>query len=303
MMWTVIIAGVVILAVVGFFFSPSQTVTPSGKVKVVASFYPLAEFARQVGGDRVEVINPVPAGVEPHDFEPSPKDIAVVYGAKLLVLNGAGLDAWAKNIRSSLEVRGVKVLEMAEHLDVIPSVEEEDGGSIDTHFWLDPVRAAREVELIRDALIGVDPAGADQYRENTNRDLAELMELDRAYRDCLASCGQKEIVTSHAAFGYLAKRYNITMVAIAGFLPEEEPSPKKLAEVATLVRRHGIRFIFMETLVNPKLAQTIANETGAGTLVFNPLEGLTDEEIDSGENYISIMQKNLENLRKALICR
>lgn len=294
MIGIVIVAGAVALAAAGFFFASGQPVAPSGGVRVVASFYPLAEFARQVGGDRVKVVNLTPAGVEPHDFEPSPRDIATVYGANLLILNGAGFDAWAERLRSDMEARGVRVLDMARAMNTF---------SPDPHFWLDPVFAAREVEAIRDVLIEINPVDAEGYRARAEGYLAELAALDRAYRDGLASCAQKEIVTSHAAFGYLAKRYNMIMVSIAGLSPEEEPSPRKLAEVSTLVRERGIRYIFTETLASPKLAQTITDETGAGILVFNPLEGLTEEEINSGENYISIMKANLKNLRRALLCQ
>lgn len=299
-MGIVFIVGVVIFATMVLSFSSKRILAPTlsqqgrGKISVVASFYPLSEFARQVAGERAEVVNLVPAGVEPHDFEPSPKDIVTVYGAKLLILNGAGIDAWVNGIRSDMEVRGVRVLDMARVINTFTP---------DPHFWLDPVFAAREVEAIRDTLMEVDSAGAEEYRARAGKYLAELMALDRAYRDGLASCAQKEIVTSHAAFGYLAKRYNMAMVPIAGLSPEEEPSPKKLAEIVRTIRKRGIRFIFMETLVNPKLAQTIASETGAGILIFNPLEGLTDAEAAAGENYISIMRKNLENLRRGLLCR
>lgn len=295
-MWIALMAGVAILAVIVSFFSSFAPPAPQerGKISVVASFYPLAEFARQVAGERADVVNLVPAGVEPHDFEPSPKDIAVIYGAKLFLFNGAGLDAWTERLRSDMEARGVRVVDMARTINTF---------SDDPHFWLDPVLAAREVEAIRDILIEIDPAGEDGYRARAERYLAELAALDRAYREGLASCAQREVVTSHAAFGYLAKRYNMSVVSIAGLSPEEEPSPRKLAEVATLVRERGIRYIFTETLASPKLAQTIASETGAGTLVFSPLEGLTEEEINSGENYISIMEANLKNLRTALVCQ
>lgn len=294
MIGIVIVAGAVALAAAGFFFASGQPVAPSGGVRVVASFYPLAEFARQVGGDRVKVVNLTPAGVEPHDFEPSPRDIATVYGANLLILNGAGLDIWAERLRPDMEARGVIVVDMARAMNTF---------SADPHFWLDPVLAAREVEAIRDILIEVDPAGGDGYRTRAERYLAKLAALDRAYRDGLASCAQREVVTSHAAFGYLAKRYNMSVVSIAGLSPDEEPSPRKLAEVVTLVRERGIQYIFTETLASPKLAQMITDETGAGILVFNPLEGLTEEEIHSGENYIFIMEANLKNLRKALVCQ
>jgi zinc transport system substrate-binding protein len=133
--------------------------------------------------------------------------------------------------------------------------------------------------------------------------LALLSELDEKYRIGLAECAIRDAVASHAAFGYLAKRYNLNMINIAGLSPKEEPSPRRMAEIAELARAKNIQYIFFETLVSPKLAETIAREIGAQTLVFNPIEGLTDQELAAGEDYISIMEKNLANLRTALRCR
>lgn len=311
-----ILTAIIIVAVVGalvFIANKDKDYSNVSKekssVKVVASFYPLAEFAKQVGGNNIEVINIVPPGVEPHDFEPTPQDITKVYSADIFVFNGSGFDPWAEKIAPELKKRGIAVIHMTEHFDLLESKDVHEGEegheeeNMDPHIWLDPVLAKKEIEIIRDTLKEADPGNSSAYESNANNYLAKLSELDEKYRAGLANCAIRDAVASHAAFGYLAKRYNLNIVNIAGLSPEEEPSPRKIAEVAEFARTTNIKYIFFETLVSPKLAETIANEIGAQTLVFNPLEGLTDEELKSGKNYISVMEENLTNLRRALLCQ
>jgi len=290
------------------------------RIIITASFYPLYEFARQVGGEKVEVINITPAGTKPHGFEPTPKDLIAIQNSKLFIFNGAGLDPWAEKIAPELEEKGVVVIHMAKHFELIEGEEkykhddyndkykdeykkEVDGKRLDPHIWLDPIIAKRQVEIIRDALIKIDPINSSLYEENARQYLEKLSELDQKFQQGLAVCQIREAVASHAAFGYLAKRYNLTIFSIAGLSPKEEPSLRRLGEIAKLAQEKNIRYIFFETLVSPKLAETIAKEIGAQTLVFNPIEGLTEEEIKQGKNYISIMEENLKNLRRALVCK
>lgn len=299
-----------------FLYSRLQnTTTDSDKVTIVGSFYPLAHFAEQVGGDRVKVTNITPAGSEPHDFEPSPRDIATIQSSRLFLMNGSGLDPWAENLQVDLAAKGIKVLKMsdiielieneeaAEHADEEHAEDEHEETATDPHFWLDPELAQKEVAAIAAALAKIDPAYADYYRENAEAFTQKLAALDDRYTAGLANCAKREIITSHAAFGYLAKRYNITVHAISGLSPEQEPSAQQMGELARLAREKNIRYIFFETLVNPRLAETVAQEVGAQTLVFNPIEGLTEQQIQAGENYISAMEENLTNLRTALECQ
>ncbi len=273
----------------------------SGKMAVVGTFYPLSHFAEQVGGSLVAVSNITPAGAEPHDYEPTPQDIAKVYGAKVFIVNGGGLDAWAEKIAPDLKARGVTVVDMqdAMALDQAPGSET----AHDPHLWLDPALAAREVGLIRDAFVKADPANAGAYAGNAAKYVAALTRLDEEYKAGLASCRIKDIVTSHAAFGYVAKQYGLTQIAIAGLSPDAEPSVQQLADIARLAKQDNVKYIFFESLVSPKLAQTIAAEVGAQTLAFNPLEGLTAAQISSGETYLTVMRENLDKLRLALDCQ
>ncbi len=277
---------------------PSQTNSPD-KLNITASFYPLAYIAQNIGGNLINVTNITPPGMEPHDFEPSPTTIAKIYNSKLFIFNGGSIDAWAEKIKLDLETQGTATIEMAfETRDVLP-----DPKKIDPHLWLDPTIMSREADIIADALIKIDSKHAEEY--NRNRDVLKrkLAELDNEYKSGLTNCQVREIVTSHDAFGYLANRYNFTTFHILGLSPEEDPSPKKIAEISKLAKSKNIQYIFFETMASPKLSQTIANEIGAHTLVLNPIEGLLPQDTKTNEDYISIMRKNLTNLKTAMVCQ
>ena len=280
-----------VLALGGCEQAPTPAAGPAA-VPVVASFYPLWEFARQVGGDRATVTSLVPPGVEPHDWEPSPQDVAAVRKARLFIYNGGGFEPAVDRLLRELGPGTVTVAATAgiEPLD-------------DPHVWLDPVLAQRQVDAIRAALERVDPPGAPRYVENAAAFKAKLAALDEAYRTGLATCARRSLIVSHAAFTSLARRYGLKQIAITGVAPQSEPSPAELARIARLARAENARYVFFETLVSPKLAETIAREIGARTLVLNPLEGLTREEAAAGRDYLGLMRDNLAQLRTGLECR
>lgn len=313
----IMIIGIILLSVIGaiaLYRAKSQQ-EDTGKLSVTASFYPLAHFAEKVGGDLVAVRTIVPTGSEPHDFEPTAQDIAQMQQSKLFIYNGASFDPWAERIVPDLTANGVTAVKMSQGVELITgeahgheSAAEDheeavvEGESVDPHFWLDPIRAQGMVQTIADQLSAVDPDHQMIYEANATAYIAELATLDQAYRSGLANCQKQEIITSHAAFGYLANRYNFSVYAIAGLSPDQEPSAQQLAELSDFADTEEIDYIFFETLASSRLAETLANEIEAQTLVFNPLEGLTKDEIVSGHSYISIMQENLKNLRTALAC-
>lgn len=270
------------------------------KPSVVASFYPIGEFARQVGGNHVDVSVISPPGTEPHDYEPTAKQVAEVYGSDVFLFNGGGVDAWAEKISVEAGQQGVAVVEMASAIETIPASDGE--GAFDPHFWLDPKLATKEVELIRDTLIATDPANAAAYAANAAAYAKTLATLDADFRSGLSNCARPTAVTSHAAFAYVAKEYGFEMQSITGLSPEEEPSAGRIAEIAAMAKEKKIGYIYFETLVSPKLAETIATEIGAQTLVFNPLEGLTEEETAAGKTYVSVMEDNLANLKTGMMC-
>lgn len=286
------------------FRQPGAASTPAAaKLRVVASIYPVYEFARQVGGDRLELTLLVPPGAEPHDWEPTAREMVAIKSAKLFLYHGAGFE----NIDKLLTKEALGTTKAVAVSDGIPVIGDEEGNShgeqaahIDAHIWLDPEYAQREVANIAAALAAVDPANAGYYRQNAERYNRELAALDREYRRGLANLPRRTIVTSHAAFGYLAKRYGLRQLAIMGLSPDSEPTPEKMADIVRFCRKHDVKYIFFETIVNPRLAETIARETGAKLLVLNPVESLTDEEIKQGKDYLSIMRENLANLRQAL---
>ena len=257
----------------------------SGGTQVVAGFYPLAFAAEEIGGDRVEVTNLTPAGAEPHDVELTPQDVERVRSADV-VLYAGGLQPALEEAADGAD--GVVV-------DVLDGLELRKGdGGVDPHVWLDPERFARVVERV----------GEELGREAPARVLAaRLRALDEELRAGLADCERRELVTAHDAFGYLADRYALDTIPIAGLSPEAEPAPRDLEEVAELVEEHAATTVFVEPLLSPEVGDTVAREAGAETAVLDPLEGLSKEDLAAGEDYFSVMRTNLEALREGLGCR
>ena len=257
-----------------------------GSTEVVAAFYPLAYAAERVAPSaRVE--NLTPAGAEPHDLELTPRDVERLRDADVVLYLGAGFMPALEDA-----VRGD-----ADAVDLLAGAALRPGGEEDArdpHVWLDPGRYAELVGRVAEAL--GDPDGAAGLQ-------AELDRLDREYREGLARCKRRAIVTSHAAFGYLADAYDLEQVALTGFSPEAEPGARALEALVEEVERSGATTVFFETLVSPELAETVAREAGVETAVLNPLEGLTAEQIDAGADYFSVMRENLATLREALGCR
>ncbi len=283
----------------------SQSQSPAGKLKIVASVYPVYEFARQVGGDKLDLTLLVPPGAEPHDWEPTAREVVAIKAARLFLYHGAGFE----NLDRLLTPEALGATKAVAVSKDIPVLKHDNAGHddhkhgdshVDAHTWLDPVTAQQEVAAIAAAIAAADPANADYYRQNAARYSAELANLDQEYKTALAGLPRRDIVTSHAAFGYLAARYGLKQIPIMGLSPDSEPTPEKMASIVTFCREHKVKYIFFETIVSPRLAETIARETGAGLLVLNPVESLTADELKQGKDYLVIMRENLANLKKAL---
>ena len=261
----------------------------NGQKTVVAAFYPLAYAAERIGGARYKVDNLTPPGAEPHDLELTPRAVARIESADVVIYLSHGFQpAVSKAVDQS---QGVRV-DVLQGLSLHAASDQEAGLTADPHVWLDPVLFAQVVKRIGAAL-QASPAPL----------VKDLQTLDRSYRRGLRDCVRTEIVTSHAAFGYLAQRYGLKQVAITGLAPESEPSPKQLAHVIELVRRTHATTVFFERLVSPRLADTVAREVHARTAVLDPIEGLTPDEQKHGASYLTLMQQNLAHLRTALACR
>jgi zinc transport system substrate-binding protein len=271
------------------------------KVRVVASFYPIFEFVKKVGGDRVEVTNLIPVGIEPHDFDPAIQQIQNAQSADMVVFNGAGLEG-----ERLLNMNANFVLDTSKGLNLTTVSDEhtKDGGPLDPHIWLDPLLAKQQVEQIRDGLIRIDPKNAEYYNINANSFITELDDLDRTIRERLSYCEKKDFIAFHDAFSYFADRYGLTQHSIQGLSPEAEILPQRLQQIIGLTMDMGLDTIYSEELADPRLANVIAQEIPNGkVLVLSPIEGISKEEQNTGIGYLDKMDENIENLRLGLKCR
>ncbi len=312
--------------------SKGVTDSKTKKLNIVASFYPMYDFAKKVAGDYADITCLVPAGTEPHDWEPSTKDMKTIQEADLLVYNGAGMEHWVQDVLDGLgkdttlvaveASQGIELRKLDEdedehdhehdhedeHKDEDDHDHEDDHehghghdhGDTDPHVWLSPVNAIAEMKNICDALVKADSAHKDLYEDNFKKAQADFETLDGKYRKQLDPLPNKTIVVSHEAFGYMCDAYGLEQMPIEGVEADAEPNAQQMKEIADFVKEHNVKTIFSEELVSPKVAQAIADATGATVRELNPLEGLTDEQLKNGEDYISVMNANLKELVDAL---
>lgn len=284
--------------------SPSGNTSHSSdkgnKIQVIASFYPLYYFSNEIGGEMVQVRAFTPVGIEPHDYEPTTADIAGLEKSNMLIING-GVETWAEKIKENL--KGTEVVIVVAGEGIMNLQTQEDGETIvDPHIWLSPQLAKNQISRIAQGFMKVDPQNSSYYESNEKNLSDRLNQIDQKFKQGLSNCNQKDFITSHAAFGYLAKGYDLNQVPIAGLSPNAEPSLQELTEIVKFAKSKGIKYIFTERLVSPKLTDIIAHEIGIETLVLDPLEGLSDDDMRNGKNYFTLMEENLKNLQKALQC-
>jgi zinc transport system substrate-binding protein len=261
---------------------------------VVASAYPLAFVAERVGGDRVTVTNLTPPGVEPHDLELTPDDLEAIATADVVLAVGGGFQPSVEEAVQA-EAQGITI-------DAVAGVPAPPGQDGDPHVWLDPALVASFADRVAGAFAEADPAGAAGFAERADALQAELESLDREFRDGLAECRSRVLITNHAAFGYLAAAYDLEQRAISGLSPEAEPDPGRIAELAAEAERDGVTTVFTEELVSAEVAETLAAEAGLDVAVLSPLEGIIEERAAAGEDYLSVMRDNLEVMRDGLGC-
>lgn len=326
LLWTgLLILTLLVLSACGQDNSNSAKIV-EGKVNVVTTFYPVYAFTTAIGGEDANVINLLPTGVEPHDWTPKSQDIVNTSKAQLFFYNGAGLEGWVPNFLKSLNSdtqvksvavsEGVKLLTAEgddghghgeehedehadEHTDEATSEDVADH-HIDPHTWVSPKSAMIMAENIKNSLVETDPDHKAGYEQRYEELRTKLETLDQRFTDELANVPNNEIVVSHQAFGYLARDYGLTQHAIMGLSPDAEPTGQDIVKLAKLVKDEGIKYIFFEELVSDKLAKTLASEAGVETMVLNPVEGLTKEQATNGDDYFTLMEKNLQNLLIAL---
>lgn len=291
-----------------------------GKLQVVTTVYPVYDVVKKVAGDQADVTLLVPPGAEPHDWEPTASDLKKIGQAKVFFYNGAGLEPTDQILKKEI-TRDATVVELSQGLDLLKLQDDDDHdhdhdhdadhhdedhyaeghhhhhhGGVDPHVWLDPQNVMKEAAVVADALAKADPAHADAYRANAKKYQDELAALDKDMDAALSSLANKNLVVSHEAFGYLAARYGLTQIGIMGVDADAEPTPDRMAQLVEFIREHDVRTIYSEELVNPRLADAIAAETGAVVRVLNPIEGLTAAQEKVGYDYIKLQRENLTTL-------
>lgn len=289
---------------------PSKSVDAEqrGRLSVVAAFYPLQFVAQRVAGDHAEVTSLTQPGAEPHDLELTPRQVANLTTASLVI--------YQKGFQPAVDEAVVQSgnSELIDTSTVVPlrplsTIEDDhdhgpgagpDGPEMDPHAWLDPMSVSMVARTVQERLTTLDPDHSAEYSRNADALHKQLMSLDRSFRAGLRHCIRTEFMTTHAAFGYLAARYHLTQIAISGLSPDSEPSPARIAEVQREARDHQLSTIFYETLVSPAVAQAIADDLGLATDVLDPVEGITSQS--RGQDYLSVMYANLSALRKAGSC-
>ena len=277
----------------------------NGKLKVMASFYTMYDFAKKIGKDKIEVTNMVPAGTEPHDWEPSTKDLIELEKSDVFIYNGAGMEQWVDDVLESLDTEELTSVEASKGIKLLKDTDahehdHEHESENDPHVWLDPQNAKYEMNQIKKALIKADPDNKDYYEANYKKEAARCDELDQQYKKELAQVSKRELVVAHEAFGYLCKAYDLEQMGIEGLSADDEPDLKQMSEVIEFAKKHKVKTIFFEELVSPKVAKTIAKETGASAKMLNPLEGLSNKKIKAGQDYFSVMKQNLSAIKEAL---
>lgn len=319
------------------------------RLQVMASFYTMYDFAQKIGGEHVQVTCMVPSGTEPHDWEPSTKDITRMEQADVFIYNGAGMEHWVSDVLAGLSNKKLISVEASQGVSLLRSAEEEDGhdheavhadedeedshehddadaedavheedaadrvvaaapdghdahehGEYDPHVWLDPMNAKQEMQNICEALSEADPEHRADYQANYEKWAKQLDELDKTYQTTLENLSERNIVVAHEAYGYLCRRYNLTQVSIEGMSPDSEPDPGRMADIIDFVRANNVRAIFFEELSGSRTAETVAAETGVKLLTLSPLEGLSDRQEETGGDYFSVMEENLQQLTEAL---
>lgn len=283
----------------------------NSKLIVYTTIYPVYDFTKKIGGERVEVINVIPLSAQSHSFEPSTKMVAELSRAKLLIYNGAGMENFIPKLSQTLQGSGVKLVDTSKGLSLLKNEEEEneeeeheegetENGEYDPHIWLSPTRAAQQSQAIYQALAELDPSNAAYYLANLQSFQQELKLLDQEYRSVISNSLQKNLIISHAAFAYLANDYGLRQIPLMGVNAEAEPGPATLKEVIQFFEQNKLRYVFWDPLDSPKLVQTLTDATGAIVLPLDSLGAMNEKELQAGQDYLSVMRTNLANLKKGL---
>lgn len=297
-----------------FFYSQSNRLflSDNKEIKVIATLFPFYDFARIVGGDKAEVALLLPPGAEAHSFEPKPSDIIKISKADIFIYTGDFMEPWVEDILKGIDNKNLILVNASGNLDLIKEDEKHEGGDnrdhgwpgVDPHVWLDFSNDQKIADSIYEAYVKKDPSNSSYYGVNAVKIKSELASLDMDFQNGLSSCKTDTFIHGgHYAFGYLAKRYNLNYLAAQGFAPDSEPTAKGLVELMEQLKEKEINYIFYEELASPKIAEIISRETGAKMLLLNGVHNITKKDLESGISFISIMKKNLLNLKTGMQCQ
>jgi zinc transport system substrate-binding protein len=313
--WALVVCAALILCLA--FASCAKKETGAGaekRIVVVTTLFPLYDFARNIGQDKVEVTLLLPPGVEAHMFEPRPADMVRIDKADVFVYTDRFMEPWVADLLKSVTNKslvvvdssaGVSLIEEAGHDEAGEEPAGHQHGGMDPHIWLDFSNAQKMVDNICAAFVQKDPQNKDFYTDNATACKQKLDQLDGQYRQALEKCKYRTIVhAGHVAFGYMARRYHLTFLsAYKGFSPDSEPSAKNMADLIEKMKQAGVKYVYFEELISPKVAETLAGETGAQLLPLNGAHNVSKDALVRGDTFISIMQRNLDSLKKGLECQ
>jgi zinc transport system substrate-binding protein len=285
------------------------------KLTVVTTLFPLYDFARTIGGDRADVTLLLPPGLEPHSYEPKPADVMKVNKADIFVFTNEYMEPWAKSFINGLPGANITIVDTSKGVTLLKAGPEEEHegehgedhhhhGGMDPHIWLDFANAQIMVDNIFSAMVAKDPANSDYYTARARAYEADLRKLDDEYKAGLAGCSKRVFLHGgHYAFGYLARRYGLQYLSASAVNADAEPTPAKLAQLVNLMRANGLKYVYSEELLSTRSADTIAKETGATVLLLHGAHNISRDDLIRGVTFISLMKKNLHNLRTGLECR
>lgn len=278
----------------------------ANRLTVVTTLFPLYEFAREIGGEAVDVSLLIPAGAEPHTWEPKPSDIAKIHDADVFIYMGEEMEPWAASMLRTIRGEEPRIVEIIEGLDrLLENRRNVPSGSLrhDPHIWLDFAAASLIVTHIANSLSEVFPDIEDTFQDNAEVYNERLSQLDDLFFQSLRKCRPRTFVFGgHAAFGPLASRYNLNQISIYSTSPDSEPSPRLIAAIVRTIRDQRLKVVYFEDLVNPRLSRVVAREAGVRTLRLNPGGNLTQTQWEEGTTFISLMEENLVNLKKGWRC-
>lgn len=311
----------------------SQSSSEDGKLKIYTTIYPIQYFAERIGGDQVEVESVLPPGSDAHNFEPTSNQMVDIAKADAFLYSSDELETYAETIADAVGDEDVKIAQLADGINLLPfeeehdhsheaaeeehdhsheateeehdheeeaTEEEHDHGSIDPHYWLDPERAKQMAENMKNTLVDLDPDNKTTYEDNYTAVAEELDEIDQKFQQAVEGKQNKKIIVSHAAYGYWEDRYGIEQIAITGLSPTNEPSQQELEEIIHTAEDNKLNYVLFEQNISPKVATIVQDEIGADVLRIHNLETVTEDEIEAGEDYFSLMDKNIETLDQAL---